>query len=269
MSDIYIYFILNGQRTGIKAKSDQMFVEVAFKYIQKEGISSEEPKFFYNSRELTLYSPKTLEEYKLRNMSMIDVVLSKYVIGPAQPFQIEGPILQISFRKKNNIIKIQAGYNNLFDEIVKHISIYGFGIGKHHFFLNMLELTEKDKTIADYKIDDKSIIDVIDCDPEHCKICCNNSITKINEEKKELENQLNKEKNKNKELFKEIDNLKRKLETSNKKMEELKKNQKELLKNNKQSEYMITSINPGETILAVNFVSMGTQEIGHYNLIYK
>ena len=48
------------------------------------------------------------------------------------------------------------------------------------------------------------------------------------------------------------------------------KQKKELLdKKNIQLEYSITSINPGEKILAVNFVSMGNNDIGHYNLICK
>ena len=38
---------------------------------------------------------------------------------------------------------------------------------------------------------------------------------------------------------------------------------------NAKNEYLITSINPGEKIIAVNFVSMGTHDIGHYNLICK
>ena len=75
--------------------------------------------------------------------------------------------------------------------------------GKQHFFYNSLELIENDKTLADYKIDDKSIIDVIDCEPEHCKICCSNLISKIEKEKNELYKQLNKEKDKTKELLKE------------------------------------------------------------------
>ena len=269
MSLLQIYFILNDKTTGIQARSDEMFAETAFRYMQKAGIKEDdEPIFLYTCRKINL-SAKTLNELGLKNMSRINVFLSKDVIGPWAPYPIAGPFLEISFRNGNKIIKIPTGSKNLFEEIAKNISFFGFGKGKHHFFLNMLELAEKDKTVADYKIDDKSIIDVIDCDPEHCKICCHNSITKINEEKKELENQLNREKDKNKKLLKEIDNLKGNLEISNKKMKELMKNKKEFLNNNQQSEYAITSINPGETVLAVNFVSMGNQDIGHYNLICK
>jgi len=45
-------------------------------------------------------------------------------------------------------------------------------------------------------------------------------------------------------------------------------------KNNKiqelsKGDYEITSIKPGEKIMALNFVSMGCQDIGHYNLMCK
>ena len=33
--------------------------------------------------------------------------------------------------------------------------------------------------------------------------------------------------------------------------------------------YEITSINPGEKIMTVNFVSMGVNDIGHYSLVCK
>ena len=44
-----------------------------------------------------------------------------------------------------------------------------------------------------------------------------------------------------------------------------------LLEKNKniQNNYEITSIKPGEKIMALNFVSMGNQDIGHYNLVCK
>ena len=39
--------------------------------------------------------------------------------------------------------------------------------------------------------------------------------------------------------------------------------------NNTRDNYEITSIKPGEKIMALNFVSMGNQDIGHYNLVCK
>ena len=43
-----------------------------------------------------------------------------------------------------------------------------------------------------------------------------------------------------------------------------------LIKNNNiKDNYEITSIKPGEKIIGLNFVSMGNQDIGHYNLECK
>ena len=45
--------------------------------------------------------------------------------------------------------------------------------------------------------------------------------------------------------------------------------QKLISQNNLNNNYEITSINPGEIIMTVNFVSMGTNDIGHYSLVCK
>ena len=57
-------------------------------------------------------------------------------------------------------------------------------------------------------------------------------------------------------------------------MDQIKLLQNELLKyqsniNNTQTNYSITSIKPGEKIMAINFVSMGTNDIGHYAIPCK
>jgi len=39
--------------------------------------------------------------------------------------------------------------------------------------------------------------------------------------------------------------------------------------NNNQGKYKITSINPGEEIMCINFVSMGNQDINNYGLVCK
>ena len=41
------------------------------------------------------------------------------------------------------------------------------------------------------------------------------------------------------------------------------------LTNSNQSGYLIPSLKPGEKIIAINFVSMGIQDISNYNLICK
>ena len=77
-----LIFILNGQRVMIQAKSDELFAEVALRYMQKAGLKTEQsPKFFYNSSELKLEAAKTLHECNIVNQANIDVVLSSLVIG--------------------------------------------------------------------------------------------------------------------------------------------------------------------------------------------
>ena len=107
----------------------------------------------------------------------------------------------------------------------------------------------------------------------------------------ELKKQLNDEKNKNQRLIKENDKLKEKINilnieiNSNNSIKQLKDKikllEKDLTKKNNeiqqllsqknknQGKYKITSINPGEEVLSLNFVSMGNSDIGHYSLVCK
>ena len=111
-------------------------------------------------------------------------------------------------------------------------------------------------------------------------------MTNNEDEITKLKRLLNEEKNKNINLIKEIEILKNKniiLNNDNNSLKEqikilennlkAKKNELQnlLSKNNNNNiiNYKITSINPGEEILAINFVSNGVQDIGHYNLICK
>lgn len=90
--------------------------------------------------------------------------------------------------------------------------------------------------------------------------------------KDELNQSLKDEQLKNKKLNDEIYLLRKELEVLRfelQKMNVYKEKYQKLKKNNEQKEYLITSIHPGEKIIAVNFVSMGVQDIGHYNLICK
>ena len=65
----------------------------------------------------------------------------------------------------------------------------------------------------------------------------------------ELKQQLNNEKNKYQILLNEMQNSQN--------------------KNNINNDSGITSVQPGEKIIAINFVSMGTQDIGHYCMVCK
>ena len=101
-----------------------------------------------------------------------------------------------------------------------------------------------------------------------------------------LKRLLNEEKNKNINLIKEIEILKNKniiLNNDNNSLKEqikilennLKAKNNELQnllsKNNNNNiiNYKITSINPGEEILGINFVSMSNQDINNYGLVCK
>ena len=82
MSFLNILFTKNGQNISVQAKSDEMFAEVALKFITKAGISGEDKvKFLYNNQELIIDSPKTLAELNFRDGTRIDVVMTNTVIG--------------------------------------------------------------------------------------------------------------------------------------------------------------------------------------------
>ena len=112
----------------------------------------------------------------------------------------------------------------------------------------------------------------------------NNYNTEINE----LKRQLAEEKNKNKKLINEskileekiaflynennkIKELSKQLENNlAQKINELQKIQKILSDKNKNKDYYdLSSLGPNDKIIAVNFVSMGNNDIGHYNLMCK
>ena len=116
-----------------------------------------------------------------------------------------------------------------------------------------------------------------------------NNNSQINNYIQQIENlkfQLYEEKDKNEILINENNNLKMKIAQLNNEINKLKGLEKQIkiLENNlakknikKQNNlsqkakkpYEITSIKPGEKILSVNFVSMGTQDIGHFSLECK
>ena len=100
----------------------------------------------------------------------------------------------------------------------------------------------------------------------------------------ELKNELSEEKNKNKILINENKKLNEKINNLNIEIRELENKIKSLennisikniekqnltSKNNLNNENIITKIKEGEKIISVNFVSMGTNDIGHFSLVCK
>ena len=251
---INIIFQFENVNIALPANLDELFAEVAFRYLKKINSNKEDFKFIFNSIELKPESGKTLGEYNLRDMSEILVIPVKSILYYKEEDDVYSKII-ITFKKKDNSIKIHMQtyskkiFGNLVKRFIGQVTPYN---KKFHFYFNNSELIDYNKTLSDYEIKDNSIIEVEEC--EHSKSC--SFIPKLEKEKEELIEQLNKEKNKIEELKKENNNLKQKLENYN-------------LKNTKKSEYLVKSINQGDKILAVNFVSIGNKDIEHYNLICK
>ena len=68
-----------------------------------------------------------------------------------------------------------------------------------------------------------------------------------------------------------IQNLKDKIKSLEKELNKKNEEIQQLLSqnNNNQGKYKITSINPGEEIMCINFVSMSNQDINNYGLVCK
>ena len=101
-----------------------------------------------------------------------------------------------------------------------------------------------------------------------------NQISQFQSEIGRLNQLLNEEKEKNKILTKENYNLGQKIEFLNFEIAKLKslgqnQNKSRNYTNTMDNEFLLSQMKPGEKILAVNFVSMGVNDIGHYNVICK
>ena len=122
---------------------------------------------------------------------------------------------------------------------------------------------------------------------------CNQNLSQINNnqqiinnyviEIKDLKRQLKEEKDKNLKLINENNILKNTIDNLNKKLEQIKGIKQSLendlaqkdieiqkLRSQKSNDYFdISSLEPNDKIIGVNFVSMGINDIGHYNLVCK
>ena len=100
---------------------------------------------------------------------------------------------------------------------------------------------------------------------------------------KDLKRQLKEEKDKNLKLINENNILKNTIDNLNKKLEQIKGIKQSLendlaqkdieiqkLRSQKSNDYFdLSSLEPNDKIIGVNFVSMGNNDIGHYNLVCK
>lgn len=187
-SILNIMFRLNSNCINIQAGEKELFREVISRYKKKAGLSEKDyTKFFFNSIKIEPESGKTISELGLINDSRIDVILSNY----CKEEDDVGRIIIITFRiKDGNLMKMQTYSGKILGKALNRFIDYsGMYNEKFHFFLNSLELTDKNKTLEDYKIDEKAIIDIENCESEHCRIC-------LEKENNELRNQLNEVKDK-------------------------------------------------------------------------
>ena len=186
-----IIFLFENRGIALQANLDELFAEVAFRYLKKINRNKEDLKFIFNSIELKPESGKTLGEYNLRDMSKIEVIsISHYNYKEEDDV---GSIIIITFKKKENSIKIQMQtyskkiFGNLVKRFIGQVTPYN---KKIHFYFNNSELIDYNKTLSDYEIKDNSTIEFEEC--EHSKSC--SFIPKLEKEKEELIEQLNKEK---------------------------------------------------------------------------
>ena len=85
MSNINVVFAKPDGSSPINMQltDDMMFAEVALKYLTKMGIDQnvDQPKFLFNSKELKIDSYKSLKELGIKNMTRVEVVIGKNIIG--------------------------------------------------------------------------------------------------------------------------------------------------------------------------------------------
>ena len=81
--NINVCFVKLGVPINMQVTDDMLFAEVALKYFAKAGIdqAKDQPKFLFNSREIKPDNYKSLKELDIRNMTRINVVLGRDIIG--------------------------------------------------------------------------------------------------------------------------------------------------------------------------------------------
>ena len=237
MSNIFISFVCRGNNIIVPATSDMMFAELVLKNLRKIGKNLKDLKFFYNSQELSPDSCKTLSEYNLRNMSIINVVEILPIIGPCKMvrFVVDG-----RWTSKWTIINFPVSQTDQFEKVIEIFKEeYGHSTkGKYlRFFYKNKELfVESGKTVNDYHLDEDAEILCIIGEDENEKIIklkdeINNLQNKLQKANKTID-QLNQENNliqkklsniKNDYNNNQIQNLNNIIASKQKEMEELKK----------------------------------------------
>ena len=268
MSNINIIFNFYGNNILVPATSDMIFAELVLKYSGKIGKIYKDLKFFYNSQELKPSTGKTLSEYNLCNMSIIDV-LDPSICGQGKMvrFVVDG-----RWTGKWTIINFPVSQIDQYENVIERFKEeYGHSIkGKYlRFFYKNKELfVESGKTVDDYHLDEDAEILCIIGEDENEKIIklkdeINNLQNKLQKANKTID-QLNQENNliqkklsniKNDYNNNQIQNLNNIIASKQKEIEELKKENNKIKNKNSYVKY--------EDIRMLQFIS-GNGIINNY-----
>ena len=80
MSNMTVSFNKGGELIVIQCTSNDTLNKIFDRYCLKAGLNRNEPTFYYNSQQIE-GDNNTLEQHKIANRGVFDVVLSKYVVG--------------------------------------------------------------------------------------------------------------------------------------------------------------------------------------------
>ena len=143
--DINIIFKCQERYSKIICNKDNLFVEVALKYIQKEIIDQEkfEQHFIFNEKKINLISCKTVSELGIKNNDIIQVLKTKIINN-----------ITIIFNYKQIPIIIQVNINEFFYNVASKISnMIGENLSDIRFYYKSMEVVVNDhSTFKDLEI---------------------------------------------------------------------------------------------------------------------
>ena len=183
----------------------------------------------------------------------IDITLKQFLKKIGRPDLINGDSNQISFLF--NTTKLEFGDTTKIEKFFHKIQCA-------KIFVNIKDI-KYDSLYRSYQYNSNNNQNILIKEPT----IQNNDNSYLFIENNELKRRLKKEKEKNQKLIYENYNLMKKIESLNDKIDKMKESKIKVI------DYLdtnsIKSLNTQEKILAVNFVSMGVSDIGHYNIICK
>lgn len=152
MSNINICFIKDGASIKMQVKSDMMFAELVFKYINKLGINNiQDYSFIHNSKPLNPNSYKSLQDLYLNDGAQIRVVSG-------------AKFLNIFFNLNGRTISVQGQSNMKFSELAaKFYNKAGIEQGQQPTFIfSSKQISPNEtKTLSELNIQDQSKIEVV------------------------------------------------------------------------------------------------------------